>query len=160
MKRTVYLMGMMMHYLTSSAEDGYFLCDAHLQPGAGAPPNRHGDDEESFFVREGTVSFTVDGVERAAGPGEFVKVPSGAIHSFRNGTDAPARMLMLNVPGTIHENVFTTCGMELEEWSKTLDNTLESYWGETISILALSAAVDAFKKHMTEWTLFQLKIDH
>jgi len=124
MKRTVYLMGMMMHYLTSSAEDGYFLCDAHLQPGAGAPPNRHGDDEESFFVREGTVSFTVDGVERAAGPGEFVKVPSGAIHSFRNGTDAPARMLILNVPGTIHENVFTTCGMELE--------TDASQWPENV----------------------------
>jgi len=43
-----------------------------------------------------------------------------------------------------------TCGMELEAWSKTLDNTLESFWGDTINILALVTAVDAFKKHMTK----------
>ena len=43
-----------------------------------------------------------------------------------------------------------TCGMELEEWSKSLNNTLESFWADTINILALGTAVDAFKKHMAE----------
>lgn len=41
-----------------------------------------------------------------------------------------------------------TCGTELEDWSKTLDNTLESFWGNTISLLALHAAMDAFQKHL------------
>ncbi len=43
-----------------------------------------------------------------------------------------------------------TCGMELEAWSKTLNSTLESFWGDTISILALGTAVDAFKKHLKQ----------
>lgn len=113
-KRTMYLMGMKMHFLTSSESDGYFLCDAILLPDAGAPPNRHPDDAESFFVREGTVEFTVDGVVTNAGPGEFVKVPKGGVHSFQNTSESEARMLILNVPGTIHENVFKICGTDLE----------------------------------------------
>jgi len=43
-----------------------------------------------------------------------------------------------------------TCGTELEEWSKTLDNTLDSFWGDTINILALGTALDAFQKHLME----------
>jgi hypothetical protein len=43
-----------------------------------------------------------------------------------------------------------TCGTELEEWSGTLNDTLESFWGDTINLIALSNAVDAFKKHMKE----------
>jgi len=113
MQQTYYLMGMMMHFLTSSKEDGYFLCDSFLLPGAGAPPNRHADDAESFFVREGVVEFTVEGNVINAGPGEFVKVPKGAVHSFRNATDTESRMLILNVPGKIHESVFRICGTEL-----------------------------------------------
>lgn len=120
MARTMYLMGMKIHFLSSSEEDGYFLCDCIMLPGAGAPQNRHADDAESFFVREGTIEFTVDGTVINAGPGEFVKVPKGGIHTFRNATDSQARMLILNVPGTIHENVFKICGTDLEpgtdEW--------------------------------------------
>jgi len=42
-----------------------------------------------------------------------------------------------------------TCGIELEDWSKTLsNNTLESFWGDTIRLLALLAAMDAFQKHL------------
>ena len=113
MQQTFYLMGMMMHFLTTSEDDGYFLCDSILLPGARAPPNRHAGDAESFFVREGTIEFTVDGKVTEAGPGEFVKVPRGAVHSFRNATDSEARMLILNVPGKIHESVFRICGTEL-----------------------------------------------
>lgn len=41
-----------------------------------------------------------------------------------------------------------TCGMELENWSKTMDNTLESFWADTINMLALGAALEAFKTHI------------
>ncbi|WP_171098071.1 cupin domain-containing protein [Ruegeria sp. HKCCD7255] len=118
MSETYYLMGMIMDFHTSSEEDGYFLCTATLSSGAGAPPNRHPNDQESFFVQKGLVEFTVDGETIHAKPGQFVKVPRGEIHSFRNPTDEEAEMLILNVPGSIHENVFRICGTKLSPGSR------------------------------------------
>ena len=63
------------------------------------------------------MEFTVDGSTIEAGPGQFVKVPKGGVHAFRNASDRQARMLILNVPGTIHESVFRTLAMDLEPGS-------------------------------------------
>jgi hypothetical protein len=41
-----------------------------------------------------------------------------------------------------------TCGMELEAWSKTIGNTLESFWADTIQLLALGKALEVFKKQI------------
>ncbi len=43
-----------------------------------------------------------------------------------------------------------TCGLELDIWSKTITNTLESFWADTINMLALGIALSAFKKQITE----------
>lgn len=118
MPETFYLMGMFMDFHTSSEEDGYLLCTATLSSGAGAPPNRHENDQESFFVQKGTVEFIVAGKTIEAGPGEFVKVPRGEVHAFRNPTDVEAEMLILNVPGSIHENVFRICGTKMKPGSR------------------------------------------
>ncbi|WP_422039865.1 cupin domain-containing protein [Roseibium sp.] len=122
MSETYYLMGMIMDFHSSSKEDGYFLCSAILSNGAGAPPNRHMNDQESFFVQKGQIEFTVGNETILAGQGQFVKVPRGEVHSFRNTSGEDAEMLILNVPGSIHENVFRTCGTKLapgsREWPK------------------------------------------
>lgn len=118
MSETYYLMGMIMDFHTSSKEDAYFLCSATLSSGAGAPRNRHPNDQESFFVQKGVIEFTVGDETINAGPGQFVKVPRGEIHSFRNATDEEVEMLILNVPGSIHENVFRICGTKLEAGSR------------------------------------------
>lgn len=118
MSETYYLMGMIMDFHSSSAEDGYFLCSAILSSGAGAPPNRHMNDQESFFIQKGQIEFSVGDAIITAGPGQFVKVPRGEVHAFRNATDQEAEMLILNVPGSIHENVFRICGTKLEPGSR------------------------------------------
>jgi hypothetical protein len=41
-----------------------------------------------------------------------------------------------------------TCGMELHDWSQTIDGSLESFWADTIQLLALGKALDAFKKQI------------
>ncbi|MGB9500366.1 MAG: hypothetical protein ACKVE4_11630 [Dissulfuribacterales bacterium] len=43
-----------------------------------------------------------------------------------------------------------TCGMELEKWSRTLTDTLDIFWVDTIHMMALGTALDAFKHHMTD----------
>jgi hypothetical protein len=44
----------------------------------------------------------------------------------------------------------TTCGMELEKWSRTLTDTLEIFWADTINMMALVTALEAFKHHMND----------
>lgn len=117
MTETFYLMGMIMHFHSSSEDDGYFLCSATLSSGAGAPRNRHPGDQEAFFVQKGEIEFSVGDETIVAGPGHFVKVPRGEVHAFQNKTDSEAEMLILNVPGSIHESVFRACGTKLEPGS-------------------------------------------
>ncbi|MBC2715419.1 MAG: vitamin B12 dependent methionine synthase [Desulfobacteraceae bacterium] len=43
-----------------------------------------------------------------------------------------------------------TCGMELEKWSRTLTDTLDIFWADTINMMALGTALEAFKRHLTD----------
>lgn len=61
---------------------------------------------ESFYVLIGTVKI-FDGREWLdAQPGDFVHVPVGGLHGFRNDSDAPASMLIHFVPGAPREAYF------------------------------------------------------
>ncbi|HVW35516.1 MAG TPA: cupin domain-containing protein [Acidimicrobiia bacterium] len=72
----------------------------------GAAPHFHRTMSESFFVISGRVEL-YDG-ERwiDAGPGDFVHVPEGGVHGFRNQTAEPASMLILFAPGAPREGYF------------------------------------------------------
>ena len=73
---------------------------------AGAKPHFHRTITESFFVLSGTVQL-FDGVTWRAGlPGDFMYVPEGGIHGFRNESGESARMLILFVPGAPREAYF------------------------------------------------------
>jgi hypothetical protein len=43
-----------------------------------------------------------------------------------------------------------TSGLELDAWSKTITNTLESFWADTINMLALGLALESFKKEIAK----------
>ena len=73
--------------------------EIRLAPGARGPAEHvHRTIEERFEVREGEVTFRVDGRERALGPGTEVRVSPGTAHAFGNGTDAEAVLLGRTVP--------------------------------------------------------------
>jgi mannose-6-phosphate isomerase-like protein (cupin superfamily) len=59
----------------------------------GAPLHYHRQLTESFYVISGKLWMRVDDCEVSAGPGSYVLVPPGTLHSFANRTDAPARFL-------------------------------------------------------------------
>ena len=79
-------------------------------PGAGAPPNHHAGEDESFYVLEGRYEFMLNGETFEVGPGDFIKIPDGALHAFTCISDAPGRMLQVNAPGKPHEIFFTGIG--------------------------------------------------
>jgi quercetin dioxygenase-like cupin family protein len=90
----------------------------------GAGGHFHRTFSEAFYVLDGAPSF-YDGYSWSpGGPGDYLYVPEGGIHGFRNDTDAPASMLILFAPGIAREAYFeelaeigaTGRQMSKEEW--------------------------------------------
>lgn len=75
-------------------------------PRSGPDPHYHRSISESFFVISGVVRL-YDGTEWIdAGPGDFMFVPEGGVHGFRNESGRPASMLLLFAPGAPREGYF------------------------------------------------------
>ena len=73
----------------------------HRPNGGGPGPHFHRAMSEAFFVLSGTVKL-YDGNDWIDGhPNDFLYVPPGGIHGFRNDADAPASILMLFAPGAL-----------------------------------------------------------
>lgn len=68
-------------------------------PGEGPPPHFHAGQSEYFFVVEGRYEMTVAGETRTLEPGDMAFVPPDTVHSFRNITDKPSKMLDCSLPG-------------------------------------------------------------
>jgi mannose-6-phosphate isomerase-like protein (cupin superfamily) len=76
--------------------------------GGGPGPHFHRTIQESFFVVSGSIQI-YDGHEwRDAQPGDFVHVPEGGVHGFRNASDGPASMLIHFAPGAPREEYFAS----------------------------------------------------
>ena len=114
------------HYLaTGASTDGHFGLYRWDMPEArgGPDPHFHRSISESFFVISGTVGLYDGTAWKDAGPGDFLYVPEGGIHAFRNH-HGPASMLILFAPGAPREDYFETLarvgeGMTMTDEEKT-----------------------------------------
>ena len=76
------------------AGDGWTVLDYTLPARQfGAPLHYHRELVESFYVLSGTLWFRLGDQKIEAGPGSFVLVTPGTLHSFANRTDSPVRFL-------------------------------------------------------------------
>ena len=64
----------------------------------GPEEHAHTAEDDSFYVLEGELTFTVDGEEVVAGAGTFVLVPPEVPHTFANRGDAVARVVNVHAP--------------------------------------------------------------
>jgi len=101
--------GARLHYLATGAatsgEFGLYRCDFRGPP-SGADPHFHTTISESFYILSGTVQL-YDGRQWLDGkPGDYLFVPEGGIHGFRNQSGDPASMLLLFAPGAPREGFF------------------------------------------------------
>lgn len=105
----VYPNGTRCHYLaTGGLTRGLFGLYRWESPprGGGPGPHFHRTFTESFYLLDGAIQI-YDGREwREAVPGDFVHVPEGGIHGFRNNSDAPATLLIHFAPGAPREAYF------------------------------------------------------
>jgi mannose-6-phosphate isomerase-like protein (cupin superfamily) len=75
-------------------------------PRSGPDPHFHRSITESFYVLSGTIAL-FDGASWVdGGPGDFLYVPQGGVHGFRNESGEPASMLILFTPGAPREDYF------------------------------------------------------
>jgi mannose-6-phosphate isomerase-like protein (cupin superfamily) len=99
------------HYLaTGVSTRGHFgLYRVEMAATQGGPnPHFHRTISESFYVLRGTIAL-YDGARWIDGrPGDFLYVPEGGIHAFRNESSEPASMLILFAPGAPREAYFET----------------------------------------------------
>jgi quercetin dioxygenase-like cupin family protein len=106
--RTVAVVGDVYRFLATGEETNgkYALWEAIVTPGGGPPPHTHSREEEGFYVLEGEVTFQVGEKRLVATPGIFVNMPVGTLHSFKNESGKPARMLISVAPAGLEEMLF------------------------------------------------------
>jgi len=63
-----------------------------------APLHLHRDDDEAWYVLDGTLGFRLGEEELAAGAGAAVVAPRGVPHTYWNPTADPARYLLVMTP--------------------------------------------------------------
>lgn len=105
----VYPNGTRVHYLATGRLTrglfGLYRFEMSAEPG-GPGPHFHRTMTESFHVLSGTIRL-YDGRRWVdAGPGDFMHVPEGGIHGFRNESGDPAALLIHFAPGGPREPYF------------------------------------------------------
>lgn len=71
----------------------YSISEWWLEPHTKGPGAHSHDEDDVFFVIEGTMSILIDDRWIEAGPGSFVLVPGGTTHDFENRSDRRAGVL-------------------------------------------------------------------
>ena len=121
-------------YLASSAltggDYGLFRWDMPASP-SGPAPHFHRTMSEAFFVLSGTIRLH-DGQRWLDGTaGDYLYVPEGGIHGFRNESGEPASMLILFAPGAPREDYFervATTGQMPEEERTEFYLRHDTFW--------------------------------
>jgi quercetin dioxygenase-like cupin family protein len=82
----------------SQTNGGFGLIEATVPAGGGPTPHVHPNEEETFYMLHGELEF-LDGDHRfTAVAGDFIHIPRGIRHMFRNKSKHAAKMLFMFTP--------------------------------------------------------------
>lgn len=91
-------------------DNNYAVVEMLVPPGGGPPPHEHPQVQEMFYVVEGEIEFKTEAGKFTVQKGGFVNIPfGGAIHCFKNTSDAMAKLLCTVVPAGLEE-IFEAIG--------------------------------------------------
>ena len=83
----------------------YSISEWWLEPNCTGPGAHSHQEDDVFYVLEGTMSLLVEGQWVDATPGSLVLVPGDVPHSFENRTSEPAGMLNVSAPGDFEQHM-------------------------------------------------------
>jgi quercetin dioxygenase-like cupin family protein len=96
-------------FLVEGEESGGSVAVFEFDVPAGSKvPIAHSHDgyEETVYGLEGTLTWTVEGVQTEVGPGQVLCIRRGAVHRFDNSHDVDARVLAVVTPGILGPGYF------------------------------------------------------
>ena len=110
---TLWVLGLFATLKGQSEEVSFY--EGICPPEAGPPPNIHYQQDEAFYVLEGTFSFLSGDETIETGPGSFVWIPRGSVHTFKNIGERPGKVLCASTfPGS-HERFFRDVGIPVSD---------------------------------------------
>jgi quercetin dioxygenase-like cupin family protein len=95
-------------------DDALLLFEHRMPPTLGVPAPTERNNE-AFYVLEGTLEVEADGKRYRLGPGEFLGMRPGVVHSLRNPGPGMMRILTLVSPGSQHARFFTTVAEPIDD---------------------------------------------
>ncbi len=106
--RTIAVVGDVYRFLAVSDDTNgkYAIWEAIVLPGGGPPPHVHSREEEGFYILEGEISFLIGERRFVASAGMFANMTVGVLHSFKNETTRPAKMLISVAPAGLEQMFF------------------------------------------------------
>jgi len=85
--------------------NAFFQFEAVVPPGGGPPPHKHSREDESFYIVRGSLEIVLGDTTVQAKAGDFVFIPRGTAHRFKNVGKDTAVQLVTFVPAGM-ENYF------------------------------------------------------
>ena len=115
----VYEMGPLRAVFKADGEETagrYSISEWWLDPHTKGPGAHHHEEDDVFYVLEGTMHFLIGGTWVEAPAGSFVLVPGDTNHSFENRGDVRAGALNLSAPGAFEPRM-----PGIAEWFRARD---------------------------------------
>lgn len=90
----------------NETNEKYSISEWWLEPNSDGPgEHQHEDNDEVFYVLEGTISILVGDKWIDAEKGTFLRIPSKTMHDFKNQTDQKTGVLNFFIPGGFERNM-------------------------------------------------------
>ncbi len=89
----------------AETEGKYSISEWWLEANTKGPGAHHHEEDDVFFVLEGTITFLLGDRWIDAPRGSFVLAPGGLTHDFENRSGARAGVLNFSVPGNFEANM-------------------------------------------------------
>ncbi|MCG6191186.1 cupin domain-containing protein [Maribellus maritimus] len=96
----------------NETDEKYSISEWWLEPNSDGPgQHQHEDNDEVFYILEGTASILVGNKWIDANKGTFIRIPAKTIHDFANRTDQRTGILNFFTPGGFERNM-----LEIVKW--------------------------------------------
>lgn len=76
----------------------YTLAEYIGAPGSGSQLHTHHNEDETFYILEGTMTFQLGEEVFKAGPGAYVNIPRGLRHAFLNEESEQVKAILIFAP--------------------------------------------------------------